>query len=72
MVGNSDVNKLGPLGVSSLDRAWGRPSITAAFPPGSGRSSTEGGAVRISRIGNAPMTQSTRLKAWPCTFRKTA
>lgn len=28
--------------------------------------------MRISRTGNAPMIQSTRLKAWQCTFRKMA
>lgn len=44
-----------------------------AHPPyGSGRSSTEVGAVRTFRTGNAPTTRNTRPRAWRCIFRRMA
>uniref|UniRef100_A0A452VCS7 Ring finger protein 31 n=1 Tax=Ursus maritimus TaxID=29073 RepID=A0A452VCS7_URSMA len=47
-----------------------RPSVCAVSA--SGKSSIEAGAARISRTGNAPMTQNTRPRAWPCIFRRMA
>lgn len=52
-------------------RAWHGAFMGSLLPSGSGRSSTEAGAVKISRTGNAPMTQNTKPRAWRCTFRKT-